>query len=388
MIEPNATTRSSPGRYGRLSGLTASALAAAVMTLGAFGTIDAQADELQPVVIRLVADHPPPPHPAALSQTHFQKRLPEVIPGSELRLFHAGALYTIPEALEAMSAGDLEMTWGQFGKTAASDRWMNVVAGPMLVTTPAALEQLDDFETIAMLKERFAELHDVKVFGTAHMSMYMGAGANERLLTADDFAGRKIRSMGPAENAALSAWGASPVTMTFGDVPPALQTGVLDGLLTSLGGWNSVRDQAPFYTVAGINGIVGDYYWIGASQQWWDGLNEPTQEALEKLIVEEVLPLQAQINWCNDQRLLTQLGTDDPAKPGIYILSDDEREALATALGDATTEWVKANSPAEAHPWVDRFVEEAREASAAHPMGTSEMEKTDCSTLAHLFPQN
>jgi len=380
--------RSSPARYARLGGLTASALAAAVLTLDASGALDARADEPEPVVIRLVADHPPSPHPAALSQAHFQKRLPEVIPGSEVRVFHAGALYTIPEALEAMSAGDLEMTWGQFGKTAASDLWMNVVAGPMLVTTPAALEQLETFETISMLKERFADVHDVKVFGTAHMSMYMGAGANERLRTPDDFAGRKIRSMGPPENAALSAWGASPVTMTFGDVPPALQTGVLDGLLTSLGGWNSVRDQAPFFTVAGVNGIVGDYYWIGASQQWWDSLSAPTQQALETLIVDEVLPLQAQINWCNDKRLLDQLGTDDPSQPGIYILSDEERDALAESLGDATTEWVKENTPPDAHEWVDRFIEEARAASAAHPMGTSEMEKTDCSTLAHLFPQD
>lgn len=387
-MKPDNRMRSSPAAYARLSGLTAAALAAAVLTLNASGALDARADEPEPVVIRLVADHPPPPHPAALSQAHFQKRLPEVIPGSELRVFHAGALYTIPEALEAMSAGDLEMTWGQFGKTAASDLWMNVVAGPMLVTTPAALEQLDTFETISMLKERFADLHDVKVLGTAHMSMYMGAGAGERLRTPDDFAGRKIRSMGPAENAALSAWGASPVTMTFGDVPPALQTGVLDGLLTSLGGWNSVRDQAPFYTVAGVNGIVGDYYWIGASQQWWDSLSAPTQQALETLIVDEVLPLQAQINWCNDQRLIDQFGTDDPSQPGIYILSDEEREALAESLGDATTQWVKENTPPDAHEWVDRFIEEARAASAAHPMGTSEMEKTDCSTLAHLFPQN
>jgi len=379
------TTSNCLARSGRRSALMASALAVTVVTLG-FGAADAQTDDLQPVVIRLVADHPPAPHPAALSQAHLQKRLPEVIPGSEVRIYHAGALYTIPEALEAMSVGDLEMTWGQFGKTAAADRWMNVVAGPMLLTTPAAMEQLDDFETIAMLKERFADLHDVKMFGTAHLSMYMGAGANERLRSADDFSGRKIRSMGPAENAALSAWGASPVTMTFGDVPPALQTGVLDGLLTSLGGWNSVRDQAPYYTVAGVNGIVGDYYWIGASQSWWDSLNEPTRQAIETLLVDEVLPLQAQINWCNDKRLLDQFGTDDPDKPGIYILSDEEREALADALGDATTQWVKDNSPEEAHEWVDRFVEEARAASEAHPMGTSEMEKTDCSTLAHLFP--
>ena len=381
---------STVGKYGRAAwrGSVCGMALAAVAAVGLTTSTDASAQEkAQPVVIRLVADHPPPPHPAAISQVYFQKRLAEVIPGSELRLFHAGALYTIPEALEAMSEGNLEMTWGQFGKTAASDKWMNVVAGPMLLTTPAAMEQFDKFETVGMLKDRFAKLHNVEVFGTAHMSMYMGAGAKHRLRSPDDLKGRKMRSMGPAENAALSAWGASPVTMTFGDVPPALQTGVLDGLLTSLGGWNSVRNQAPFFTVAGVNGIVGDYYWIGASQKWWSKLNKPTQDAIRKLIVEEVLPFQHKINWCNDKRVLDQFGTKDPTKPGIYILSDSEREAFAKALGDATTKWVKANSPADAHQWADRFAKEARAASKAHPMGTSEVEKTDCAKLAHYFPK-
>ena len=51
--------------------------------------------------------------------------------------------------------------------------------------------------------------------------------------------------------------------MAFGDVPPALQTGVIDGLLTSLGGFNATKEQAPYFTVAGINGAsVGDYYRI------------------------------------------------------------------------------------------------------------------------------
>ena len=78
--------------------------------------------------------------------------------------------------------------------------------------------------------------------------------------------------MGPAENALLSALGSNPQSMAFGDVPPALQTGVIDGLLTSLGGFNAVKEQAPYFTVAGLNGIVGDYYWFGASQKWWDRL--------------------------------------------------------------------------------------------------------------------
>lgn len=347
----------------------------------------ADADKPKPVTMRLVADHTPPPHPAAIAQTLFKKKVEETIPGSEVRLFFAGGLYTIPEAMEAMAEGNMEMTWGQFGKTAASDRWMNVVAGPMLLTTPGAMEQLDKFETVAMLRARFAKDHGIKVFGTGHLSLYMGAGGKQRLRSPEDFKGRKIRSMGPAENAMLSAWGSSPVTMAFGEVPPALQTGVLDGLLTSLGGFNATRNQAPFYTVAGINGIVGDYYWIGASERWWNKLDKPTQSALEKIIVEYLIPVSKELNWCNDQRLLAQYKVDDPSKPGIYVLQADETKALASALGDASEKWVKANTPAPAHTWVDKFAKEAKAASAAHPIGTSALEKTDCSKYAQHFPQ-
>src|SRR5690606_35430040 len=86
MIRPDSIMRTGAD-YPRLGGLLASAFAVAAITLGASGPAGAQSDELQPVVIRLVADHPPPPHPAALAQAHFQKRLPEVIPGSELRVY-------------------------------------------------------------------------------------------------------------------------------------------------------------------------------------------------------------------------------------------------------------------------------------------------------------
>jgi TRAP-type C4-dicarboxylate transport system substrate-binding protein len=369
----------------RASLLGAAAAGAGVLAGGRRGFSRAHAQDLQPVVIRLAADHSPPPHPAALAQEFFRRRLPEVIPGSELRVFHAGGLYTIPEAVEALSEGNLEMAWGQFGKTASVDRWMNILAGPMLLTTPGAMEQLDNFESIDQLRQRFARIHGIRMMGTSHLSMFMGAGASRRLISPDDFRGMKIRSMGPAENAMLEAWGASPVVMAFGDVPPAIQTGVIDGLLTSLGGFNAVRDQAPYYTIAGINGVVGDYYWIGASERWWNRLNEPTREALHKLIVDEVIPMSKRLNWCNDQRLIKQYQTEDPSRPGIYILKPEEQAQMAEALGDATLRWVKANTQRGAHQWADKFVEEARAASAANPLGSSWIEQTDCSTLAEWF---
>lgn len=345
----------------------------------------AAAEKLQPMKIRIASDFTPPPHPAGIAEIFFKERLEKEIPGSELRIFTAGSLYNIPEAVEAMSDGTLEMTWGQFGKTAQIDPYMLLVDGPMLLTTPGAMNQLDTFDTYKFLVRRMDKVHGVKIYGSAHLSMYVGVGAGTRLLKPSDFIGKKIRSTGPAENVALESWGASAVTMSFGDVPPALETKVIDGLVTSLGGFVAVKEQAPYFTIAGINGISGDYYWLGASEKWLSHYNKRTRDALRHVIVDEVIPFAKAINWCNDKRVIDKYQTKDPSKPGIYILTPAEQKPFEEKLGDATTKWVKSKTPKDAHKWADRFVEQAKAASKAHPLGTSALEKTDCSKYQPWF---
>ncbi|MBT6313986.1 MAG: TRAP transporter substrate-binding protein DctP [Alphaproteobacteria bacterium] len=359
-----------------------SAVAAAALTV--VGAASAMAD-VKPVTIRIAADLTGPPHPAGISMSLFKELVEKKMPGSEVRLFFAGSLYRIPEAVEAMTDGNLEMTWGQFGKTAAVDPYMNVVVGAQLLTTPGAINSLDSFETFKFLQDRMNKVHDVHIFGSGHLSMYMGAGSGSRLISPADFKGKKMRSMGPAENALLGAIGANPTTMAFGDVPPALQTGVIDGLLTSLGGFNSTKDQAPFFTIAGINGIVGDYYWIGASNSWWNKLDTEQQAILNGIIINEVLPFQKKINFCNDKRLVDKYETKDPSKPGIYIMNAAEAGAIKTAAGTATADWIKSKTPDAANMWVDKFAMEAAAAVAANPVGSSDLEKTDCAAMAKWF---
>lgn len=361
--------------------LLSAVAAAALMVVGGASAIA----DVKPMVIRLAADLTGPPHPAGISMNLFKEIVEKKIPGSEVRLYFAGALYRIPEAVEAMTEGNLEMTWGQFGKTAAVDPYMNLVVGPQLLTTPGAIDSLDSFETYKFLTKRMSDVHGVHIMGSGHLSMYMGAGSGGRLLTPGDFKGKKIRSMGPAENALLAAIGANPTTMAFGDVPPALQTGVIDGLLTSLGGFNTTKDQAPYFTIAGINGIVGDYYWIGASNLWWNRLDDAQRAMLSDIINKEVLPFQKKINFCNDKRLLDKYETKDPSKPGIYVMNATEASAIKTAVGSATADWIKSKTPGDADAWVDKFAMEAAAAVKANPIGTSELEKTDCAAMAHWF---
>jgi TRAP-type C4-dicarboxylate transport system substrate-binding protein len=364
------------GKKGLLS-----AVATAALTV--FGASAAMAD-VKPMTIRIAADLTGPPHPAGIAMTYFKEKLEAQVPGSEVRLYFAGALYRIPEAVEAMTEGNLEMTWGQFGKTAAVDPYMNLVVGPQLLTTAGAINALETTSTYKFLVDRFDKVHDVEVFAAGHLSMYMGAGSGSRLMKPEDFQGKKIRSMGPAENALLAALGSNPTTMAFGDVPPALQTGVIDGLLTSLGGFNTTKDQAPFFTIAGLNGIVGDYYWIGASKQWLSRLDDAQRKVVRDLLVNDVMPFQKKVNFCNDRRLVEKFETKDPSKPGIYVMNAQEAAFVKTAAA-ATGKWIKSNTPSDADAWVDKFAMEAEALVKANPTGSSELEKTDCAAIKPYF---
>jgi TRAP-type C4-dicarboxylate transport system substrate-binding protein len=340
--------------------------------------------QTKPVIMRFASDFPPPPHPAALAMKYFSERLPQVIPGSEARLYPAGVLYTVPEAFEAMRQGNLEMTWMQIGKAAPVDPYMLTVVGPGILTTVGAVDNLDKTSTYQMLVERMAKNQQVKVFGVGHMSFGMGVGGKQRYQKPADFSGKKVRSMGPAENPVLEAWKANPVVMAFGEVPSAMESGVIDGLMTSLGGWNSMREQAPYYTMGGAGAFVGDYYMISASERWWRRLNPQQRAALEKLIG-ETIQVQKEYNWCFDKMAYEKYGTKDPSKPGVYWMSPDEVNAMVSAMGDAAVNYVKSKTPAAAAPWVDKFVQEGRALSKKHPSGSSWIEKVDCAKHASVI---
>ena len=366
-------------KFTKLSLLAA--VSAAAITFAA-GTSSA----VEPIKMRWASDHSGPPHPAAIAEVFFAEQVEKKIPGSKVQIYWAKSLYNVPKGTQALTKGNLEMMTGQFGKTSSVEPLANTIVGAGKLTSPGAINGLDGTKTYAQLKKVFNDKHGITLFGSGHLSMYMGAGAvKSRLLVPSDFSGKKIRSMGPAENALLGALGANATTMSFGDVPPALQTGVIDGLLTSLGGFNATKEQAPYFTVAGINGIVGDYYWIGASNKWWSKLSKAQQNALSDIIVNDFIPFQKAINFCNDKRLVDKYKVTDKSKAGIYVMSPAEAGVLQKAEGGATNEWIKTKVDATGDKMVDQFTSEAKALVAANPMGSSALEKTDCTAFAADF---
>ena len=365
----------------RIRTFTAAAIAAGAL-IASIGVASA----VEPVKLRWASDHTGPPHPAGIAEVYFAEQVEKRIPGSKVQIYWAKSLYTIPQGVKALTQGNLEMITGQFGKTSSIEPLANVLLGAGKLSTVGAIDGIDSTKTFSELVAHFDKAHDITIFGAGHLSMYMGAGAvKSRLIGPADFAGKKMRSMGPAENALLSALGANPQAMAFGDVPPALQTGVIDGLLTSLGGFNATKEQAPYFTVAGLNGIVGDYYWFGTSNRWWSKLSQEQRDILTDIIKNDFMPFQRVINYCNDKRTLNKFITTDKSAPGIYVMTPAESAVIKKAENGATNVWIKTKVNDTGDRLVDQFTAEAEALVKANPPGSHALEKTDCSKYEKYF---
>ncbi len=334
--------------------------------------------ELQKVTIRFSADLPPPPHPTAIAMNWFKEQVETQFPkGSEVRNFFAGALYKDPDAMKAMTQGNLEMGWLIAGKTAANDIWLSIIGQPGALTTVAAIHDLQNQATGKMLLARLSEKHGIVPFGFADLSFALDIAGKQRLLTMDSLKGKKIRTFTATINPVVASWGASPVVMAFGEVPSALESGVLDGVVTSIGAWRSIREQAPYYTVAGISTVTFDAYWVGASARWFNRLNRDTQNKIRELTT-QAINYQNELNWCNDQFSIQAFKAKSPSDPGVYVATPAEVKPLQSTIGNNVAEYLKGKLPEDARPWVDRYMADSRAASARLASGSDPVERLDC----------
>jgi TRAP-type C4-dicarboxylate transport system substrate-binding protein len=345
-------------------------------------------EELEPVVIRFVGDFPPPPFNTAVSMEWFRDAIEERIPGSEVRLFFAGQLYnTGAEALEALASGNLELNYGQFGKDAPFEPAHGVISQPASLTTVGAIAKVGESEYGQFLAERMAAL-GVTTLATASTSFFLGyAGKCPHPSVPNDLRGLNVRTFEPIilPNV-LPTWGASPIAMAFADVPSALETGVLDGIFTSVGGWLAVREQVPCYTSFGVGASGQDPYNITASSSWLDSLNASTRQVVIDTVV-EMADISLHLTWCEDMRQVDRLGTTDVNESGFLIHPPEVTEIFfgPDVLGIRVIEALEAAVGPEVAPFVSQWFEEARRLSEENPPGSSKYEQDDCGPYVEML---
>jgi TRAP-type C4-dicarboxylate transport system substrate-binding protein len=352
------------------------------------GDTDTNGEEFEPVVIRMVGDFPPPPFNTAVAMEWFKDQIEEQIPGSEVRNFYAGQLYNSgAEALEAIAAGNLEMNFGQYGKDAPFEPGHGVIPQPAALTTVGAIAQVGDTEIGRILAERMAAL-GVTQIATASTSFFLGyAGKCPHPSVPDDLRGLSIRTFDAvSQPVILPKWGANPIAQAFSDVPSSLETGVLDGALTSVGGWLAIKEQVPCYTAFGIGALGQDPYNLVASTAWLDSLNDATRNKVVELAV-EMADLSLYLTWCEDMKQVDEVGTSDVNEPGFLIHSQEVAELFfgTDVLGNDVVAAIEASLEEEVRPLVAQWFEEAQALSAANPPGSSPYEQADCAPYVAML---
>jgi TRAP-type C4-dicarboxylate transport system substrate-binding protein len=127
------------------------------------------------------------------------------------------------------------------------------------------------------------EFRRVKVLGLWTSASTILMMRDKPIHSPEDLKGLKIRV--PSANAALAveAWGATPVSLPVPAIYNALQTGVIDGILTDGSVIKNFKlfEVLKYYTT-GVPSTVSAFFLL-MNRDSWDGLDAGEQAALDKL---------------------------------------------------------------------------------------------------------
>jgi TRAP-type C4-dicarboxylate transport system substrate-binding protein len=156
---------------------------------------------------------------------------------------------------------------------------------------------------------------------------------NGFIKTPADMAGKTCRSSGTWIGKAVTAWGASPVTVALGDIPTALERKTIE---VCYAGWivagpNKFYETAPYMTWSGIQEAMTGFM---MSLDRWNSLNADEQAVLEEcfttfmqdisgLAKEQVAEIQKAVEASGGQN---------------YILTDEENALFLAASEPLITE--------------------------------------------------
>ncbi len=124
-----------------------------------------------------------------------------------------------------------------------------------------------------------AKDHNIKLLGYGTYQSQV-IYCREAFSSVADIAGRKVRASGASQQAFLEYIGASPIGMSFGEVPTALANGTIDCAITgALSGFLAKwHEPADYISAVPINhGVIAHI----ANMDWWNSVDPAAQAVIE-----------------------------------------------------------------------------------------------------------
>lgn len=228
----------------------------------------------------------------------------------QLKVYDKGALYpNMEEHLQALSRGALQMTY-------MSPHFIEALEEPWkLGEAPGVFKDWNHYlRAMATppwqaLHEKMAKKHNVSILKwTCDIGIWYFF-AKKPMKSLADIKGMKMRYAGGEAHAkALKALGTTPISIPYTEVVTALQTNMVEGLITDFTGGVSFYDLPRYTHHTLLIPIAIQPMCIVASTKWWEGLDKDAQASIRTVLdVMEVEPF-----YERHQERMIQKWKDDP----------------------------------------------------------------------------
>ncbi len=191
-----------------------------------------------------------------------------------------------------------------------------------------------------LIDDIYADVFNAKVLGVAPYPPQV-VFCNAEIATLDDLKGKKIRASGRMTGKLLEALGAEAVSVSFGEVPGALQKGVVDCAVTGAGsgysaGWWEVSTHLMPIPLGGWDPVV-----TAINLDKWNALDADTQATIEAAVkadLEAPAWATAQNALATDVACLTGEGECPGEKRGMTLVEassadvDTARDILVSSV--------------------------------------------------------
>jgi len=261
----------------------------------------------------------------------------------EVQIYPNSQLGPIPREIEGVQTGAIQAYLGPVDFFVGVDPRYGVFSSPILFRDDAnAAATVHDPEIEKMMLSFVAPKNMV---GMATLSLGASDYAARRpLLTLADFNGKKLRINGTdLERAKMSRLGATGIAMPLSEVMPALDQGTIDGTISGMSVFVSLKivDLVKVVTVTNDTFIISIAV---ASKPWLDTLPPD----LQKLVLDTGAAIQAkaqawEVDFSKDlEKQWTGMGGE------VHPISAADQAKLKTLLQSTADEVTKSQAPVAA----------------------------------------
>ena len=291
----------------------------------------------------------PPAHHIAIVVDQWAAEVEAQSGGSiDVQVFGADSLIKANDNILAVAKGEIECAFSlnfQWGRTLPI---MNVTVGPYTMSSIEAWQKWPTSEAAAYLEDKLLEkgVKNVAWMFQTNSSVFTSKG--KFLQTPEDFAGIKMRGLGPAFDRGLEAMGATTVSMPGSEVYQGLATGVIDAAVTDVAAaWSRKYYEVQDHFV--VVPVLAAYLHGYVTPSFYDGLDDSQKEAL-RVAGEKAAA------WALEASIEASSSAPDQLRSAgvqVHVATDEENEAFKAIMQPAFAAGFEAETGAEGKELLD-----------------------------------